>query len=129
MAYTPINVPPHPGQEPAPTATAEVWSRYLSLLSLHQVASIANLRGSGDDALAESHAALAAAQLEMAAALREAGRVTEFVFPAKNRAEMIFEVLKSKPVDGDASEFDAVADAANLVDAYINRVPGALPPA
>ena len=56
MAYIPINVPPHPGAEPGAQATAEAWTRYINLLTLHQNAIIANQRAQYEDACAAANA-------------------------------------------------------------------------
>lgn len=120
MAYTPINVPPHPGAEPGTQATAEVWNRYLSLLGLHQAAIIANQKAQYEDACVQ-------AQLAMADALREQGKFTEFVFPPKTRADLIFDMLKGMPQVTSMTELTTVQACERIVDAYIARVPGALP--
>jgi hypothetical protein len=113
---TTIVIPPHPGPAPAADATWQVWDIYVRRLGLHVQALQAQVKH-------EDEAACVAAQLETAAAMREAGKITEFVFPKKTRADLVWDALKSLPQVTAMTELNMVQTAERTADAYLARHP------
>jgi soluble lytic murein transglycosylase-like protein len=115
----PINVPHHPGEQPAANAPAELWTRYVNLLSLHQNAIIANQRSANE-------AACAAAQADLAAAQRAA--TAAFLAPPPpprppTRRQMVLDHFMGMPQVTGITDLQAVDISTAAVDAFLRRFP------
>ena len=102
---------------PAAGATAAEWDVYLRIVALHiNAASVA-----ATNASAAAHQAVATSQHALASAI---GAAPPQRLPT--RAELVFEMVKDQPQATVLTPAVVVKGAADIVDAYVARYPGAV---